>query len=92
MGLVSSQKSSTGIAVDLSHREHGKPNQSEFTVVKVEAYNAINAYLSELSITPTKTLEDVVSCNNSNKGIEGSNHGDTAAFPIGQVRHNSFAT
>ncbi|KAL9580666.1 MAG: hypothetical protein Q9212_004354 [Teloschistes hypoglaucus] len=72
-------------AADLGHREHGRPDQSEFTVVKVEAYNAINAYLSEISNTPIKTLEDVVNYNNSNKGTEGPAHGDTAAFPSGQI-------
>ncbi|KAI4199561.1 MAG: hypothetical protein LQ350_004514 [Teloschistes chrysophthalmus] len=78
------------VATDLGHREHGKPDQSEFTVVKVGAYNAINAYLSELSNTPIKTLEDVVNYNNSNKGTEGPNHRDTAAFPSGQDDFNEI--
>ena len=41
-------------------RTYGKPSQSEFTVVKVDAYNGINAYLSELSDTCIKSVEDIM--------------------------------
>ena len=65
-------------------RELGKPSQREFTVVKVEAYNCMNAYLSELSNTSIKTIEDIVKYNIENRGTEGAYPGDHAAFPTGQ--------
>ncbi|KAJ9668397.1 hypothetical protein H2201_001445 [Coniosporium apollinis] len=64
--------------------EFGEPSESEFTVVKVEAYNTINAYLSELSNTSIKNLEDVVAFNEKNAGTEGASPGDHPAFPNGQ--------
>ncbi|KAL8719089.1 MAG: hypothetical protein Q9181_008108, partial [Wetmoreana brouardii] len=64
--------------------EYGEPNRSEFTVVKVEAYNAINKYLSELSNTPIQTLDDLISYNDRNGGTEGANQGDTPGFASGQ--------
>ncbi|KAL8701884.1 MAG: hypothetical protein Q9201_004670 [Fulgogasparrea decipioides] len=64
--------------------EFGEPNQSEFTIVKVEAYNAINTYLSGLSDTSIQTLDDVISYNDRNSGTEGPNRGDTAGFASGQ--------
>lgn len=67
-------------------RNHGEPSQSEFTVVKVEAYNGINTYLSELSGTCMKQVEDVVAYNDRNRGTEGAYPGDHQAFPSGQVR------
>ena len=78
--------------VELSHfafthaiREHGEPAKSEFTVVKVEAYEGINAYLSELASTDVHTLQDVVDYNRKNRGTEGAFPGDHPAFPSGQV-------
>lgn len=65
-------------------REHGIPEQSEFTVVKTETYNGINKYLLELSTTDIRTLEDIVSYNEANKGTEGAKPGDVPAFPNGQ--------
>ena len=65
-------------------REFGEPSKSEFTVVKVEAYNGINAYLSELTDTPIKTMEDIVRFNERNTGTEGASPGDHPAFPSGQ--------
>ncbi|EON67128.1 hypothetical protein W97_06381 [Coniosporium apollinis CBS 100218] len=62
----------------------GEPSKSEFTVVKVEAYNTINAYLSELSNTSIKNLEDVIAFNEENAGTEGASPGDHPAFPNGQ--------
>ena len=53
--------------------------------MKVEAYNGINAYLSELCNTPMKTLEDIVKYNVENRGTEGAYPGDHGAFPTGQV-------
>ena len=66
-------------------REHGVPQRSEFSVVKVDAYNGINAYLSELSGTSTRTVEDIIAYNTENRGTEGASPGDHAAFPSGQV-------
>ena len=74
-----------------SCRELGEPAESEFTVVKVEAYNGINAYLSELCNTPMKTLEDVVKYNNENRGTEGAYPGDHPAYPTGQVSRHDMA-
>jgi len=51
----------------------------------VEAYNGINAYLSELSGTSMKRFEDVIAYNDRNKGTEGAYPGDHPAFPRGQV-------
>ena len=62
----------------------GKPSESEFTVVKVDAYNGINAYLSELSGTSMRSLDDVIEYNDENSGTEGANPGDHAAYPTGQ--------
>ena len=67
---------------------HGKPSESEFSVVKVEAFNCINLYLSELSETRMKTLEDVIEYNEENSGTEGGKPGDHPAFPPGQVSHS----
>ncbi|KAL9133782.1 MAG: hypothetical protein Q9175_005037 [Cornicularia normoerica] len=63
---------------------HGEPSESEFSVVKVEAYNSINSYLSELSGTRMETIEDVITYNQENGGTEGANPGEHPAFPTGQ--------
>ncbi|KAH7406756.1 glutamyl-tRNA amidotransferase subunit A [Phaeosphaeria sp. MPI-PUGE-AT-0046c] len=49
----------------------GYPNESEYTVVKVDFYNNIAAYLSELDNTPIRSLEDIVAFNYANDGTEG---------------------
>jgi amidase len=49
----------------------GFPNESEYTVVKVDFYNNINAYLSELENTNIKTFDDIVQYNFDNTGTEG---------------------
>lgn len=51
----------------------GYPNESEYTVVKVDFYNNINKYLSELSNTNTRTIDDLVAYNYDNDGTEGGN-------------------
>ncbi|KAI9688459.1 MAG: hypothetical protein M1822_001408 [Bathelium mastoideum] len=51
----------------------GFPNQSEYTVVKVDFYNNIRDYLSELSNTHIRSLEDIVQYNYDNDGTEGGN-------------------
>lgn len=49
----------------------GYPNESEFTVVKVDFYNNIRSYLSELNNTDIRSLEDIVQYNYNNDGVEG---------------------
>lgn len=49
----------------------GFPNESEFTVVKVDFYNNIAAYLSELTNTDIRNLSDIVQYNYDNDGTEG---------------------
>ncbi|EMC96405.1 hypothetical protein BAUCODRAFT_148022 [Baudoinia panamericana UAMH 10762] len=51
----------------------GYPNESEYTVVKVDFYNNIRAYLSELENTNVRSLEDIVAYNYANDGSEGGN-------------------
>lgn len=70
----------------------GKPSESEFSVVKVEAFQGINSYLSELSDTRMKTLEDIIEYNRDNSGTEGAKPGDYPAFPSGQVSHDITIT
>ncbi|KAF2194806.1 glutamyl-tRNA amidotransferase subunit A [Zopfia rhizophila CBS 207.26] len=56
----------------------GYPNESEYTVVKVDFYNNIKTYLSELENTYIRSLEDMVAYNHANDGTEGGN-----AWPLG---------
>jgi amidase len=56
----------------------GYPNESEYTVVKVDFYNNIRTYLSELQNTHIRSLEDIVQYNYENDGSEGGN-----AWPLG---------
>lgn len=51
----------------------GYPNESEYTVVKVDFYNNIKSYLSELQNTQMRSLEDIVAYNLANDGTEGGN-------------------
>ena len=51
----------------------GYLNESEYTVVKVDFYNRIRAYLSELEKTNIRTLEDIIQYNYDNDGSEGGN-------------------
>lgn len=64
----------------------GYPNESEYTVVKVDFYNNIATYLSELKNTQIKSLEDIISYNLANDGTEGGNPWPlgTAGFYSGQ--------
>ncbi|KAK5951944.1 hypothetical protein OHC33_006830 [Knufia fluminis] len=64
--------------------EHGDPDKSEWTVAKVDTYNGINAYLSSLTQTSIKSLEDVLEYNKQNPGTEGATPGEVPAFPTGQ--------
>ena len=49
----------------------GYPNESEYTVVKVDFYNDIKAYLSELQNTTIRSLGDIVAYNYANDDTEG---------------------
>ncbi|KAF9695574.1 hypothetical protein EKO04_006602 [Ascochyta lentis] len=49
----------------------GYPNESEYTVVKVDFYNNIKTYLAELENTKIRSLEDIVAYNYANDGTEG---------------------
>ncbi|KAK1775487.1 amidase signature domain-containing protein [Copromyces sp. CBS 386.78] len=49
----------------------GYPNESEYTVVKVDFYNNIKTYLSELENTEIRSLEDIVQFNYDNDETEG---------------------
>ncbi|KAF2845247.1 amidase signature enzyme [Plenodomus tracheiphilus IPT5] len=51
----------------------GYPNESEYTVVKVDFYNNIRSYLSDLDNTQIRSLEDIVAYNFANDGSEGGN-------------------
>lgn len=48
---------------DMSNFPQVYPNRSEFTVVSTDFYNDVNKYLSELTNTPIKTLQDVIDFN-----------------------------
>ncbi|CEP59988.1 uncharacterized protein LALA0_S01e00474g [Lachancea lanzarotensis] len=64
--------------------DFGRTNESEFTVVKVDFYNNIKAYLSELQNTEMKSLEDIVEYNIKYTGTEGGINGTVPAFKSGQ--------
>lgn len=51
----------------------GRPNESEYTVVKVDFYNNIATYLSSLQNTAIRSLDDIVAFNYANDGTEGGN-------------------
>ncbi|KAL8902139.1 MAG: hypothetical protein Q9207_004858 [Kuettlingeria erythrocarpa] len=64
--------------------KRGEPHESEFMVVKTDAYSDINAYLSQLSESPVRLVEDVIAFNIRNGGTEGAQPGDVPAFHSGQ--------
>ncbi|KAF7562654.1 hypothetical protein G7046_g1468 [Stylonectria norvegica] len=49
----------------------GYANESEYTYIKADFYNNIKNYLSELSNTNVRSLEDIVQYNYDNDGSEG---------------------
>ncbi|KAJ0164779.1 putative amidase, partial [Colletotrichum tanaceti] len=59
--------------------KRGRRHESEYTVVKVDFYNNIKEYLSEVTNTNVRSLEDIIEFNYANDGTEGG-------FPLGQ-RH-----
>ncbi|EED17436.1 amidase family protein [Talaromyces stipitatus ATCC 10500] len=64
--------------------QRGYPNESEYTYVKVDFYNNIKSYLSELENTNMRSLEDIVQYNIDNAGSEGGIPGVNPAFASGQ--------
>ncbi|KAG5984505.1 hypothetical protein E4U55_004498 [Claviceps digitariae] len=60
---------------DLGTTARGRPNESEFTYVKVDFYNNINGYLAGLepNTTPMRSLDDIIRYNFENDGSEGGN-------------------
>ncbi|KAM3164064.1 Amidase domain-containing protein [Lachancea thermotolerans] len=62
----------------------GPANESEFTVIKVDFYNNIKTYLSELENTEIRSLEDIVEYNNKYYGTEGGTENTHPAFKSGQ--------
>ncbi|KAE8453926.1 hypothetical protein EG329_007702 [Mollisiaceae sp. DMI_Dod_QoI] len=62
----------------------GYPNESEYSVVKVDFYNDIKKYLTELNNTDIRSLEDIVEYNVRNVGSEGGFPNVHPAFPSGQ--------
>jgi amidase len=56
----------------------GYPNESEYTYVKIDFYNNINRYLSDLSNTNIRTIDNLVQYNFDNDGTEGGN-----PYPLG---------
>ncbi|KAL3477186.1 amidase signature domain-containing protein [Aspergillus californicus] len=62
----------------------GFPNESEYTYVKVDFYNNINAYLGELNNTNIRSLADIVGYNKANYGSEGGYPSINPAFGSGQ--------
>ncbi|SCU86990.1 LANO_0C09758g1_1 [Lachancea nothofagi CBS 11611] len=62
----------------------GPVDESEFTVIKVDFYNNIKAYLSELENTKIRGLEDIVAYNYQFSGTEGGYAKVNPAFASGQ--------
>ena len=88
MGLVRKRSTLGSLGAPQSYtrdRKFGSSDQSEFTVVAVDAYNGINEYLSECSGTDVRSVEDIIEFNIKNRGSEGAEPGDHPAFPSGQV-------
>lgn len=64
--------------------KRGYPNESEYSYIKVDFYNDIKDYLSELDNTAMRSLEDLVEYNIHNTGSEGGHPGIHPAFASGQ--------
>ncbi|KAI1322443.1 amidase signature enzyme [Xylariaceae sp. FL0255] len=69
----------------------GFPNESEYTVVKVDFYNHIKSYLSELDDSPITSVEDIIQYNLDSLGAEGGIPGVHPGFPGGQERFRESA-
>ncbi|KIY51573.1 amidase family protein [Fistulina hepatica ATCC 64428] len=59
-------------------------NMSEYTIVTVDFYNNIRDYLSELSNTNIRSLEDIMAFNDVYTILEGGIANSTPAFESGQ--------
>ncbi|PKY01002.1 amidase family protein [Aspergillus campestris IBT 28561] len=64
--------------------QRGYPNESEYSYVKVDFYNNLKTYLSELDNTSIRSLKDLVEYNKANVGSEGGQLGIHPAFGSGQ--------
>ncbi|EEH47378.2 uncharacterized protein PADG_03476 [Paracoccidioides brasiliensis Pb18] len=64
----------------------GRPDQSEFMVVKKEFFNEIRSYLSNLSTNPNgiQSLEDIMAWNVKNSETDGGRPCVHPAWPSGQ--------
>ncbi|KAJ8123738.1 hypothetical protein ONZ43_g379 [Nemania bipapillata] len=64
----------------------GHPEQSEFTVVKVDFYNDVKNYLASLIVNPNniQSLEDIIQYNIIHTEREGGVSGTHPAWPTGQ--------
>lgn len=51
--------------------KRGHPEESEYTYIKVDFYNDIKRYLSEVENTKMRCLEDIVQYNYENDSLEG---------------------
>lgn len=60
------------------------PDRAEITVMKVQAYNGINAYLQTLSNTRIRSLDDIMRFNTDHNTLEGGLPDTHPAFPSGQ--------
>lgn len=62
----------------------GRPNESEYTYIKIDFYNNLRSYLSELSNTSIRSVDDVINFNNQHPYAEGAEPGLNPAFASGQ--------
>lgn len=56
---------------DWGNTGRGRNNESELTYIKVDFYNNMNKYLSELTNTNMRTVDDIIQYNIDNDGAEG---------------------
>ncbi|KAJ5757730.1 uncharacterized protein N7511_006424 [Penicillium nucicola] len=62
----------------------GFANESEYSYIKVDFYNNLRDYLSEVNNTNVRSVEDLVQYNTDNYGSEGGLPGIHPAFGSGQ--------
>ncbi|KAG0157702.1 hypothetical protein PDIDSM_4887 [Penicillium digitatum] len=62
----------------------GYPNESSYSYIKVDFYNNLRDYLSEVENTNVRSVEDLVQYNIDNYGSEGGLPGIHPAFGSGQ--------
>lgn len=71
--------------------KRGFPNESQYTYIKVDFYRNLETYLSEVSNTPIKDLEDVVEYNWEYDGTEGGfSYADGRGHPAFASGQDSF--